>query len=345
MLPQMSKIAIPPDHSVECSEGQKQSMDAIWQKANKAVYLILIRCVNSNVAEYIDNSDLSGDGYGAILALKRAYLDNATVTNSEKMSELMNFSQWFPRLENPQMALAKLQTLNLSLNAAHRQNESTMSMIVVAALKQNVHYTNLVTSLQTMKLLEGAKIIPLTSWIIKHWNDTNKTFENNKSASALEAQLKKAHNAIKQLKGTVNTMQSHSQTGGKNKRKREPKGKGDKPEPKCATCEGAHLAQHCPKNKGKLPAMDVVDLTKETNAPTTHTKKPLGAGVANVRLTTTSKTKSQRMMMCAASVVDRDIRPKTASLKPVPSARASSSTATGTNATASPPKTRATPTK
>mmetsp|Transcript_21907 Transcript_21907/g.35496 ORF Transcript_21907/g.35496 Transcript_21907/m.35496 type:complete len:644 (-) Transcript_21907:1088-3019(-) len=259
MLPQLSKIAIPPDHSVECSAGQKQSMDAIWHKANKAVYLILIRCVSPNVAEYIENSNLSGDGYGGILALKKAYLDNATVTNSEKMSELMSFSQWFPRLENPQMALAKLQTLNLSLDADHRQTESTICMIVVAALKQNVHYTHLVTSLQTMKLLEGVK-----------------------SASALEAQLKKANNAIKHLTGKVNTMQSHSQTGGGKtgggKRKREQKEKGDKPEPKCATCQGAHLAQHCAKNKGRITCNECGGPHKRNECPDNPYKKALGAG-------------------------------------------------------------------
>jgi hypothetical protein len=149
MLPQLSKIGIPPDHSVECSEGQKQSMDAIWQKANNTLYIILIRCVSPNVAEYIENSDLSGDGYGAILALKRAYLDSATVTNSEKMNELMSFSQWFPRLENPQIALAKLQTLNLSLDAAHRQNEATDSQYAhnwSIEAKRSLHNTSDISS-------------------------------------------------------------------------------------------------------------------------------------------------------------------------------------------------------
>jgi hypothetical protein len=255
-LPLLSKIGIPPGHGVEISEGQKRSMDAIWHKANNVLFTIILRTVSPNVAEYVENTDLPGDGYGAIQNLKRAYLDSATVTNSEKLAELMKFSKWFPDIENPQIALAKLQTLNLNLDPAHRHNDPTLSMITIGALKVNANYTPLVTSLQTMGQLDIAEVIKLTTWVIKHWNDNNKTFKGNKDRATFN---KQTENALKKINGKLFTMQSHSQAGagGGTKRKFGNKGgnnknRPDKPEPKCVTCGGSHLAQHCSKNEGKI---------------------------------------------------------------------------------------------
>jgi len=238
--------------------------------------------VSPNVAEYVENTDLPGDGYGAIQNLKRAYLDSATVTNGEKLAELMKFSKWFPDIENPQITLAKLQTLNLILDPAHRHNDPTLSMITVGALKVNANYTPLVTSLQTTGQLDTAEVIKLTTWVIKHWNYNNKTFKGNKDRTTFN---KQTENAIKKINGKLFTVQSHSQAGagGGTKRKFGNKGgnnknRPDKPEPKCVTCGGSHLAQHCSKNEGKITCNTCGGPHKNNACPKNPNKYVPGGG-------------------------------------------------------------------